>query len=83
MKMKSLNKMSREEVVAMLVGGIGSIALGLGIYGLSTEDAGLLHPIFANRMFVLGLVGLGLVFMYYELKTLLPIWKAKRKTRQQ
>lgn len=81
--MEGTNKMSREEIVAMLIGGIGSVALGLGIYGLATEEPELLHPVFANRTFVLVLVGVGLASMYYELKTLLPIWKARSKAQQQ
>lgn len=79
--MERRNKLSREEIAATLIGGVGAIAVGLGIYALNTEASELLHPLLGNRMFVFWLIGGGAACMIYEMKTMLPIWKARKESR--
>lgn len=71
------------KLVGKLFGTIGPLALGLGAYGLFSEDPGGLHPIFGNRLFVASLACLGAIFMALELKIMLPIWKAERRAKEQ
>ena len=71
--------MNKNEMIARVIGAIGAIVLGLGLYGLNVPDPGNLHPAFADRTFVILLTVTGCIFMAIEFKMLWLIWKEKRK----
>lgn len=78
--MDGRQELIRRLVVVQAVGMIGWVALGLGLFGLSVEAPGSLHPLLESRGVNLALVGGGLIVGMIELRVLLPTLRALKRT---
>lgn len=77
---------TREErsdfIKSQILGGIGAITLGLGLYGLFAADDPF-HPVFTNRDFDIALLTIGGLFLVTEWFILWPVLKARMRRLQQ
>jgi hypothetical protein len=71
--------MTKEEMKARLIGAIGGGSLAIGI--LEFNIPGYLsdiHPVLVGQRLVYGLIAVGVVLIFVDIKMHLAIWKRKR-----